>query len=484
MEPREKIEPHVWRIVAVFSLGAIMSVLDATIVNVALRDLSIELNAPLDQIQWVATGYLLAIAAVIPMAGWVTRRFGTRRVFIASIVLFTIGSLFCALAWSVESLIAFRILQGIGGGLVMPVGQILVVKAAGPKNLSRVMAVTGIPMLAAPILGPSLGGLLLEVASWHWIFLINVPIGVVTVFAATRLLPPNETEAAGRLDIGGFGLATAGAVAVTYGLAESGNAGSLLATSVLIPVLAGIALLITFVLRSLRIENPLLDVRLFAARQFAAAAAVIFVLGAMLFGGMILLPLYFQTVRGLGPLETGLLLAPQGIGVAISMQIGGRLTDIQGGGRTSLYGLIVTLIATVPFVLIADDTPYFALEIAMLARGMGLGMMLMPAMTSAYRKLDQRKVNDAAAQLTVIQRLGGSMGTAVLTVVLQNQLSTATDPAGAADAFGGAFVVVAVLALLSIIPVVILALTERGDYPGRRKRPANPLTPVDEATMI
>ena len=184
-----RIEPHVKRIAVVVILGAIMSVLDTTIVNVALDTLSRDLHTSLDNIQWVVTVYLLALAAVIPVSGWAASRFGARRVYVVSLLLFTAGSALCGLAWSPGSLIAFRALQGIGGGMLMPVGQMVLVKAAGPRNLPRVMSAIGVPIVMAPVFGPTLGGLLVQHAGWQWIFLVNVPIGALAVFAALRLLP-------------------------------------------------------------------------------------------------------------------------------------------------------------------------------------------------------------------------------------------------------------------------------------------------------
>jgi EmrB/QacA subfamily drug resistance transporter len=351
-----RIEPHVWRIAIVVILGAIMSVLDTTIVNVALDDLSKDLNSSLDSIQWVVTGYLLALAAVIPVTGWAARRFGSRRLYQIALVAFTIGSALCGLAWSSGSLVAFRVLQGVGGGMLMPIGQMVLVKAAGPRNLPRVMAAIGVPIILAPVFGPTLGGLLLEHAGWQWIFLVNVPIGAIALVTALRLLPRDQPEEAGKLDLIGLVLVATGLVGVTYGLAESGSAGSLTDVRVLAPVLIGAALITAFVLRALRIPAPLLDMRLYKDKAFAAASLTTFCLGAALFGAMILMPLYFQTVRGEDAVTTGLLLMPQGIGAAIAMRLSARATERFGGGMTALGGGILTVVATVPFVLIGGGT--------------------------------------------------------------------------------------------------------------------------------
>src|SRR3954453_15758761 len=365
--PTSRIEPHVWRIAIVVILGAVMSVLDTTIVNVALQTLSKDLHTSLDGIQWVVTGYLLALAAVIPVSGWAAARFGARRMYIISIVLFTLGSLLSGLAWSAGTLIGARVLQGLGGGMIMPVGQMILVRAAGPRNMARVMSAIGIPIILAPVFGPTLGGLLVQHVGWQWIFFVNLPIGVAAVFAALRLLPKEagSPAVAGRLDAHGLGLVATGFGAAPSGLAETGTAGSLVAAQVVIPTLAGIALVAAFVVRALRIPNPLLDVRLYANKAFASASVTMYALGAALFGAMVLMPLYFQTVRGEDAVATGLLIAPQGIGAAFAMGLSSRFVERHGGGLVSLFGALITIAATIPFVLIGAETSYWLIGAAM-----------------------------------------------------------------------------------------------------------------------
>jgi EmrB/QacA subfamily drug resistance transporter len=480
-EPAPRIEPHVWRIAIVVILGAVMSVLDTTVVNVALDTLAKDFHTTLDDIQWVATGYLLSLAAVIPVTGWAARRFGARRLYIVALVAFTAGSALCGLAWSSGSLIAFRVLQGVGGGMLMPIGQMTLVKAAGPRNLPRLMSAIGVPIILAPVFGPTLGGLLLEHVSWQSIFLINVPIGIVAVIAALRLLPHDEPEEAGRLDVPGLALAVTGIVGITYGLAESGTAGSLTASAVLVPLLAGVVLLAIFAFRALRIPQPLLDLRLFANKAFAAASLTTFCLGAALFGAMILMPLYFQTVRGEDAVMTGLLLIPQGVGAAFAMFLSGRATERWGGGLTALGGGILTVLATVPFVLIGDTTPYAVISIAMIFRGLGIGMSMMPAMTAAFTVLRKDQINDATPQLNVLQRVGGSIGTALLSVILQNQLLDAgSNPAAMADAFGDTFIWVMVVTVVALVPTVILAVVERR---ARREHATHDLAPATKLAL-
>jgi EmrB/QacA subfamily drug resistance transporter len=477
-----RIEPHVWRIAIVVILGAIMSVLDTTIVNVALQTLSKDLHTSLDGIQWVVTGYLLSLAAVIPVSGWAAARFGSRRTYLISIVLFTAGSVLSGLAWSAGTLIAARVLQGLGGGMIMPIGQMILVRAAGPRNMARIMSAIGIPIILAPVFGPTLGGLLVEHAGWQWIFFVNLPVGIAAVIAGLRLLPKEagSPETAGRLDARGLALVGPGLVAITYGLAESGTAGSLLNAHVVLPTLLGIGLVAAFVVRALRIPNPLLDVRLYANKAFASASVTMFALGAALFGAMVLMPLYFQTVRGEDAVSTGLLIAPQGIGAAIAMGASGRLTERLGGGLTSLIGGVITIAATVPFVLITDRTSYWAIGAAMIVRGFGIGMSMMPSMTAAYAVLRRDQINTATPQLNVLQRVGGSIGTAILAIVLQNGIDGLgrPTPAGVATAFSHTYYWVLGISLIALLPTIVLTVVER------RARVASRTPPVPADAVV
>src|ERR1700754_454507 len=457
-----KLEPHVQRLAIAVVLGAIMSVRPTTIVNVALETLSVQLHASLDDVQWVVTAYMLSLAAVIPVSGWAAARFGAKRLYVIALILFTAGSALCGLSWSLNSLIVARVLQGLAGGMLVPIGQIALVKAAGPRNMARVMSAIGVPIILAPVFGPTLGGLLLEHIGWQSIFFVNVPVGIVAAFAAVRLLPRDDVqpESAGKLDAIGLGLVAGGLVLLTYGLAESGPAGTLIAASVLVPALSGLVLIGAFVARALNIEKPLLDVRLYANKAFAAASVTTFGLGAALFGGMVLMPLYFQLVRGEDAIVTGLLLIPQGIGAALAMAASGRVTERLGGGLTSLLGGSGMIAATLPFVLIDATTSFWMLGAAMIVRGFGIGMSMMPAMTAAYATLRPDQVNDAAPQLNVLQRVGGSIGTAILTVVLQQGI-TANTPVAIAASFAHTYWWVVGISVVALAPTVLLALIER-----------------------
>ena len=438
-----RLAPEIKAVAIVVIIGAMMSILDTTIVNVALETLSRDLHADLSTIQWVSTGYLLALATVIPLTGWAAEHFGPKRVWMSVVAGFVATSALCGLAWSAESLIFFRVLQGLAGGMVMPIGMITLAQAAGPKHMGRVMSVVGVPMLLAPVLGPVIGGLIVEHLSWRWIFYVNLPVGVVGLGLAMRLLPSGraeglrESDAPAVLDWKGLLMLSPGVALVVFGLSEIGSHGRVEARD-LLWIVIGLVLVAGFVRQAWRSDHPLVDVRLFKGRGFSAAAATTFFVGSALFGAMLILPLYYQVARGRSPLEAGLLMAPQGLGAAVGMRFSGRMTDRIGGGRVVLGGLVVLLIGTLPFAFVGAGTSYWLLGATTVVRGVGLGFTMMPAMAAAYATLERPQVPRATPMLNVVQRVGGSLGTAVLAVVLQQQLVSALGGVGGGGGLSGA----------------------------------------------
>src|SRR5689334_4348818 len=456
MAAAAKVDARVGRISMVVILGSIMSILDTTIVNVALETLGRELHSTVSEIQWVVTGYMLSLAAVIPVTGWAARRFGAKRVYVLSLILFTAGSALCGLATSTEQLVVFRVLQGVGGGMILPIGQLMMAQAAGPERMGRVMSIVAVPAMLAPILGPTLGGLIVDNISWRWIFYVNVPIGAIAVLAAWRTLPRVAPKRTHPLDVRGLILMSTGLPIITYGLAEIGSTGSFTSPKVIVSIVLGLVLVGSFAVHALRTRYPLLDLRLYRRPTFSSASLAMFCLGAALFGGMILLPLYWQTIRHESVLDTGLLTAPMGLGMAVVLPLAGRLADRLGGGPLALFGVVVTSVATIPFGFIGEHTSIWYLSIAMLVRGMGVGFAFMPAMSAAYASLQASELSDATPQLNMLQRVGGSIGTAVLAVVLQRALSNAgVGIGGAAGAFATAFWWSLAITALAIIPCIV-----------------------------
>jgi len=451
----------VWKIAGVVILGMIMSILDTTIVNVALRTLGHDLHSSLAQIQWVITGYLLSLAAVIPLTGWAARRFGAKRVYLTSLVLFTVGSALCAVATSTTELVLFRVLQGAGGGMIMPIAQLIMAQVAGPKRMGRVMGIVAMPAMLGPILGPVVGGTILQSLHWSWIFLVNVPIGFVAFILGWRMLPQTESGEAGRLDVLGLALLSTASTAVVYGLAQLGTPNtSLTAPIVVLPIIAALLLTGVFCWHALRVERPLLDIRLYKNRIFAAASFTTFALGAALFGAMILVPLYYQEVRHESLIATGLLVGPQGLGMLVAMPVAGRLTDRFGGGRVALGGVSVLCLSTIPLAFIGPSASIAGISTVLLVRGVGIGFSFMPAMTTAFASLRPDQLSDATPQLNVLQRIGGAIGTAVLAVVLQRASGHAPSVTHLTHAFNTAYWWSFATAALGLIPCVVLLRAE------------------------
>ena len=467
-------------IAGVVILGAVMSILDTTIVNVAIDKLSIDFNASLTTIQWVVTGYTLALAAVIPATGWAADRFGTKRIYLSSLALFMLGSALCAVAWSADSLIAFRVLQGIGGGMIMPAVMTIMTKKAGPHRMGRVMGILGVPMLIAPIIGPILGGWLVDDVSWRWIFLINIPIGVVAIVSAWIKLETDVPNKEHKLDWLGMGLLSPGLTLAIFGLAESAS-GGFGDTKSWAPIVAGLALVGGFFWHSWRKgDGALIDIRTFTQTRAGASAGVFTLFAIAFFGALLLIPLYYQTVRGASALEAGLLLAPQGVGAMITMPLAGKLTDRYGPNRLPACGIPLLVIGMAPFAFVTSTTSYVLLCSFSFMLGLGMGFSMMPTMTAAMQAVPAAAIARTSTAMNIIRQGGASIGTAVLSVILTaeitchiatahgsngiqaiRELSPAQQAAAQgplASSFASTFVWAIVLLGLAFIPALFMAL--------------------------
>jgi EmrB/QacA subfamily drug resistance transporter len=439
-------------------LGAFTVQLDSTMTNVAVNTLLHQFDSTLSTIQWVGTGYLLAMITMIPLTGWAVERFGTKAMWTFSIAGFLVGSLLSGLAWSAGSLIAFRIVQGIGGGMLVPLAQTILAQAAGPDRLGRVMAAVGIPAMLGPILGPILGGLIVTDLTWRWIFFINVPLCLVALLLARRVMPNTKPSTPARLDALGLVLLPPGCAAIVFGLAQAGLHGRFTDRAVVIPIVAGLLLLAGFAVHALRTRTePLIDLRLFRTRTFAVSSAVVFLSGLALFGAIILLPLYHQQVRGTSALRAGLLLAPQGAGMALALVIAGRLTDRIGPRPIVLTGLTLAAAGTLAYTQVAADTSQLLLAAALVITGAGMGATIVPVLAAPYRGLPAAAIPRATSAIRIFQQLGGAFGGAVLAVVLERQIADHifTGP-GVAAAFGATFWWVLAFIAVAALPALLL----------------------------
>ena len=418
---RDRIEPHVWRISLVVIVGAVMSILDTTIVNIALDSLSRDLHSPLSDIQWVATGYMLALAAVIPVSGWAAEKVGARRLWIGSVVLFTLGSALCGAAWSTESLIVFRVLQGLGGGMVMPVGQMVLARAAGPQRMGRVMSVVGVPMVLAPVFGPTIGGLLLEHLGWRWIFFVNLPIGVACVLGGARVLHESRDEEHGGFDVFGFVFLSCGLFALVLGLLR-GNDWGWSSGRVLGLFAAAAALLLAFVVAEWKQREPMLDLSLFRVPTFAGAQVVAFVISSAMFSQFLYLTLYLQNVLGYSPIAAGVRFLPLSLLSFVAAPIAGRLSARVPVRLLLGFGLVLIGGALLLMHGITVGSGWTTLLAGFLVGGVGIGMVNAPLASTAVSVVPPRRAGMASGINNTFRQVGIATGIAALGAIFQSSI--------------------------------------------------------------
>ena len=491
----DKLDKRVLLVAGVVVLGAIMSILDITVVSVAQPTFQTDFSASPAQVAWTMTGYTLALAAVIPLTGWAADRFGTKRLYMLAVALFTAGSVLCAAASSIEMLTLFRVLQGLGGGMLMPLGMTIMTRAAGPERIGRVMAVLGIPMLLGPIFGPILGGWLIDIASWHWIFLINLPIGIVALVYAALVLDKDNPTPSETFDWVGMLLLSPGLALFLYGVSSIPEAGTVWDTKVLTTALIGLALVAVFVLRNLfrAPDHPLIDLHLFRHRALTIAVIAMSLFAIAFFGASLLFPSYFLQVRGETTLQAGLLLAPQGIGAMLTMPVAGVLTDKIGPGKIVLAGISTIVVGMAMFTQVditpaqvglsasgvdISDPSYAYLLGSLFVMGLGMGGTMMPIMNSALQTLKDAEIARGSTLMNITQQVAASIGTALFSVLLTNgfndsdavgalrgalatgqQPDPAIIPQAFADmsvAFGDVFLVATVLVALVLAPALFL----------------------------
>src|ERR1700678_4070040 len=449
------LDPLVWKITAVAVLGSFLAQLDATIVNVSLSSLAVDLHSSLTAIQWVTSGYLLALALMLPLNGWLVERIGAQSLYLWCFSAFTLSSALCGLAWSANSLIAFRILQGMSGGLMAPMAQMMMARAAG-KHMARLMGYAAVPILMGPILGPVIAGAILQHASWRWLFLVNLPVGVLAIVLAVLFLPTDREETRSReLDLPGFALLSPGLVLFLYGSDHLGERIGLTA------LLVSIVLLALFFRMAIRKgDRALIDLRLFKRRTFSASATTQFMSNGILFAGQMLIPIYLIRACGQSPSATGWLLAPLGVGMICSYPWMGALTLRFGIRKVSAGGAFLALVGTLPFIWLASHGLSVAvLACALFVRGAGLSGVGIPSIPAAYASVKKRDLPMATTSLNIVQRLGGPTMTTLCATFLGWRLSAAPGPAVASEAFAEAFGLLCVLHLLLFLATLRLPLS-------------------------
>ena len=473
-------------IVAMLAVFAIfMELLDSTVVNVAVPTLQRDFDVKTaSTIQWVITGYLLSLAVFIPISGWAGDRFGTKRVFMFALSVFSGASLLCALAWNIESLIVFRILQGVGGGMLSPVAFSTLWRAFPPEERSKAAGIMVVPAAVAPASGPVVGGLLLKYLSWHWIFIINVPIGVAALVITFFYLKEHTEPNPGRFDPYGFALSASGLASLLYALSQAGDNGFNDPT-VLAFGIAGFVLMAAFVTVELRTKEPMLDVRIFTNSLFRACnfawLVTMFSFGSMIF----LLTLELQSARGLGPLESGLITFTMAIGVMLIAQPASRIYRVVGPQRMIAIGLAAS--AGTYFALSQVDlgTSEWTIRGIMFLRGLGFGLVLVPLQAATYATVTPAQTGRATAVYNATSQFASSLGVAVAASLLTSRLAhhgfVQGNPATyghSLDAFQDSFLVLAIVSTVGVL--VALFISDRAAAPTMNVR-TTPVGPGDEA---
>jgi EmrB/QacA subfamily drug resistance transporter len=459
-------DPALWKITAVTIIGSLLAQLDATIVNVSLSSLALELHSTLTTIQWVTSAYLLALTFVLPLNGWLVDRIGGKALYLWCFGLFTLSSALCGLAWSASSLIGFRILQGVSGGLLAPMAQMMLKRAAG-NQFTRVAGYAAIPVLLGPLLGPVIAGAILHVGSWRWLFLVNLPVGVLGLLLAFLFLPDDSGERRQRgLDWLGLVLLSPGLALLLFGAERSGQAAGLAAMA-----LGGVLLIGFLLVQRRKGEHALIDLDQFRNRAFSAAALAQFLTNGVSFAGQMLIPLYLIEACHRSPAAMGWMLAPLGLGMMVCYPALGFLTARLGARWVATAGAALACAATLAFVWIAlRGLDVGVLTVALFLRGMGQGAVGLPAISLAYAAVARRDLPMAATTLNIVQRLGGPTLTTLCALAL-GWLLAAPGELGGLDAWAWAFLLLAVLHALSVVAAA--CLPARAQAPGGREDSAS-----------
>jgi len=405
---------------AVLVAGMFMSVLDISIVNVAIPTIQNDFGATTDDVQWVVTGYTLALGVVVPVTAWLGDRFGLSRVYNLALLAFAAGSALCGLAWDLNSLVIFRIIQAIPGGILPVITLSILYRIVPREKLGAAMGLYGLGIVFAPAVGPTLGGYLVEYVDWRLIFYINVPVGILGAVAAALVLPRFPTVAGRRFDALGFVTIASGLFAVLLALSE-GESWGWTSYRVLMLITYSVLSLALFVVVELQVADPLLDIRIFRHRAFTYTLLLIAVLMVVMFGVLFYIPLFLQQAQGWGAFDAGLTLLPQALVMGFLMPIAGRIYDRIGPRWPAAIGLTIVAIGTYLLHTLTLDTPRADVMWLLVLQGAGLGMAMMPIFTGGIAVIPMNQVNAASAFNNVVQRVSGAFGLAVLTAILTTQ---------------------------------------------------------------
>ena len=412
-----------WMALLVCVIGTFMSILDSSIVNIAVPKLMAVFGVSLDDVKWILTAYTLALGAIIPLTGYLGDILGTKKVFIFSLIMFTLGSFFCGFAWSNSSMIVFRVIQALGGGMIMPVAMSIIYQIIPPEERGMALGFWGIAAMAAPAIGPTLGGYIIEKLDWRLIFYVNVPIGVICVALAAILLKPSVVKPVKGFDVIGFASSTIGLVSILYVLGEGSNIDWSKIENPLLLTLGGFCLLL-FVVNELTHPDPLLDLRVFKIFDFSISQIISCVTTFALMGATYILPVFLQNMRGYTAMETGLIMLPSAVATGIMMPISGFAFDKIGAKPVVIPGLFLLAWASYHLSFINLNTSKELISLLLVIRGIGLGLAMMPVNTSGMNAVPQKLVGRASALSNTIRQVMSSLSITIMTMTLNARVDT------------------------------------------------------------
>jgi len=439
-----------WLVAIAFVAGFFMDLMDITIVNVALPTLAKELNASQTTLEWVVTGYLLSLAIWIPASGWIGDKFGTKKTFLFALAVFTLGSALCSMSSSIQKLVFSRILQGVGGGMMTPVGVAMLFRTFPPEERAAASSILSIPAAAAPAIGPVLGGFLVDFTSWRWIFLVNVPIGIFAFLFASKVLKEHKEENAGKFDFTGFLLAGVGLALLLYALSTVPvyGPGSF---RVIVTAILGAGLLTAALIVESRIKDPILHFSLYKERLFRTSNLVMFFAFALWIGFLFVLPLFLQLQLGHTAFESGLTTGPQALGWIAMAAVASRLYKKVGPRRMVMFGLLGTTIMTFGFIFMNTSVDLWTVRGALFLRGASMAFAVIPIQAAAFANISGPETGRASSIFNTNRQVASSFGTALLGTVLFEMLKGSMDTAGQLLAYHVSFIVAAAMGVIAII---------------------------------
>ena len=459
---KEKLPKEIISIAWILVFGAIPPMLDTTIVNIAVNDITKMFSTNLAVAQWIVTGYTLALGIAVPFSGWLMKKYDGKKIFMGALGLFLAASLLCGLAWDMPSLIAFRVLQGFASGLMIPTLTALVVQIAGNENIGSLMSIVGIPIVFAPIIGPVIGGLILQYLSWHWLFFVNLPIGVIVLLLMQWKLPKFEAiDKSAKMDWPGVLLLALISTMFILGVTE-GREPDFRTTSILAFAVGVVSLIAYLVYAWKKNDQALIPLSLFKSKNFSASFVSLFLAGFATNGPMLLLPMFFQNVKGLSVIESALWLVPQGIGMLVARPLVGKLTDQFGARLVVLPSIVISLLGTLPFVYFDSGTLNWMIWMVLFIRGIGIGGITVPVMSDSYVGLEKLLIPAASVATRITQNIGAAFGSAILATVVSGALSAKeTTVTNMADAYHLGFLTSLIFMMISIIPSLFLTDKKR-----------------------